>query len=362
MTPIVTSDGRDRRAEVLPASVVDLFDDRFIGSSDLYERYVSLLAHRVLQQLPSLDAVVAPRRAALVTLQRLAALHPPSEADPRQAIRVEQAALDPRALAGYDLADAAAAAYSAYLCGERNGEEILFSAQRLDLWPAYFSNENSLYAVNNHVGARAVRDWAPAPLGHVLELGGGFGSAAAALVETLAAANRLAELVSYRFTEFSPLFLRRGQRAVANKQWPEGVFAASVVDINRPLEAQAVAPGSVDLVYAVNTLHVAHDLPATLREIDRCLRPGGQLILSECVRPRPEQPLYTEFVFNLLETFLAPKLEPGRPNGGFLTPEQWVVLLENAGFTQVRFLPEVRTIRDVYPAFFVAAIGATRAT
>jgi SAM-dependent methyltransferase len=122
-----------------------------------------------------------------------------------------------------------------------------------------------------------------------------------------------------------------------------------------------VAPASVSIVYAVNTLHVAHDLAATLAEIRRALAPGGRLIMSECIRPFPEQTLYPEFVFNLLATFRAPRLHPGyRPNGGFLTPEQWTQALEAAGFADVRTLPDIARIRGEFPTFFVAAIGATR--
>jgi SAM-dependent methyltransferase len=115
----------------------------------------------------------------------------------------------------------------------------------------------------------------------------------------------------------------------------------------------------VSIVYAVNTLHVAHDLAFTLGEIRRALEPGGQLIVSECVRPCPADTLYPEFVFNLLQTFRSPCLHY-RPNGGFLTPEQWTGALETAGFRDVRLLPDVACIRDEFSGFYVAAIGATR--
>jgi SAM-dependent methyltransferase len=113
-------------------------------------------------------------------------------------------------------------------------------------------------------------------------------------------------------------------------------------------------------VYAVNTLHVAHDLAFTLGEIRRTLEPGGQLIVSECVRPWPADTLYPEFIFNLLLTFRSPCLHAGyRPNGGFLTPEQWAGALEAAGLRDVRRLPDVMRIRDEFSGFHVAALGAT---
>jgi SAM-dependent methyltransferase len=115
-------------------------------------------------------------------------------------------------------------------------------------------------------------------------------------------------------------------------------------------------------VYGVNTLHVARDLEFTLAEIRCALAPRGALVLSECVRPFPGRPIYIEFLFNLLEAFRAPRLVmPWRPNGGFLTPEHWVAALEACGFRDVKVYPDLARIREVCPAFVVAAITAVRA-
>jgi SAM-dependent methyltransferase len=136
-----------------------------------------------------------------------------------------------------------------------------------------------------------------------------------------------------------------------------------ILDMNRPFEAQGIGPSSVSAVYAVNTLHVAHDLDFTLGQILRTLRPGGWLIVSECVRPYPLQAIYAEFIFNLIQTFRSPRLHPVyRPNGGFLTPDQWKGAIESAGFTDTRFVPDVMRIRQKVPDFFASAIGAIRRT
>jgi SAM-dependent methyltransferase len=166
---------------------------------------------------------------------------------------------------------------------------------------------------------------------------------------------------AYRFTELVPAFLRRAQRLLA--EWCAKVPALTFapLNMNRPFAAQGVPPNSVSIVYAVNTLHVAHDLAFTLGEVRRVLEPGGQLIVSECIRPFAGRTLYPEFIFNLLETFRAPRLHPRyRPNGGFLTPEQWTAALEDTGFSDVRVLPDIARVRDVFPTFSVATFGANR--
>jgi SAM-dependent methyltransferase len=282
------------------------------------------------------------------------------ELDP-DAVLAEQRRHDPACLPSYALAETAARDYPAFLRGVRSGEEILLAPARLSLWTGYFSNDNVLYSVNNRVGAVAVDAWMDSGSRTILELGGGLGSGAMALLERLADAGRLAEIHAYRFTELVPVFLRRGQRLLQDR-FPDAAFLTFAgLDMNRPFAEQGIAPEGVSIVYAVNTLHVAHDLAFTLGEIRRALEPGGQLIVSECIRPRPADTLYPEFVFNLLETFRAPRLHPGyRPNGGFLTPEQWVEALRAAGFQEVRVLPDIAHIREVFPTFYVAAIGGLR--
>ena len=262
----------------------------------------------------------------------------------------------------YVIAETAARDYPAFLRGKRSGEDILLAPTRLPLWVAYFSNGNLLYAVNNRVGAVAVEAWMPPAVGAILEVGGGCASGTSALLERLATVGRLGDVSRYRFTELVPAFLRRGQRNVEERFSATSGLSFEPLDMNRPFGEQEIAPASVSIVYAVNTLHVAHDLAFTLAEMRRALEPDGQLIISECVRPFPGQTLYPEFVFNLMATFRAPKLHPDyRPNGGFLTTGQWASALEAAGFVDVRVLPDVAGIRDVFPTFYAAAIGATRA-
>jgi SAM-dependent methyltransferase len=251
--------------------------------------------------------------------------------------------------------------YVRFLRGEVTGEEILFSPARFRLWIDYFSNANGLYAVNNRVGAIAVSEWLPCPEATIVELGGGLASAACALLEELDAGGRLGALGAYHFTELVPAFLRRGQQALQARFRDLRGLTFATLDMNRPFEPQGVAPGSRSVVYAVNTLHVARDLDFTLGECCTALAPGGRLIVSECVRMQPEQPLSVEFVFNLMATFRSQRPDtPGQPPAGFLLPEQWKTSLEAAGFTDVRFLPDVLTFSERFPRFHAGAIGATR--
>ncbi len=270
-------------------------------------------------------------------------------------------AVDVRSLPAFAVVRAMVEHVPEFLRGEKTGEEILFAPTRLPLWFDYFSNDNLLYQINNRLGAEAVvRSLPSARPAAVVEIGGGSGSAAAALAERLARDGALSRIGRYAFTEIVPTFLRRAERTI-RARFPEIPIEFSRLDMNADFEPQGVAPSSADVVYAVNTVHIARDLAATLARVRETLRPGGAAVFSECIRPFAGQPIYVEFVFNFLENFTGVALDPAtRPNHGFLTPENWRKAFEAAGFEEPRILPDVEELARHYDAFFVAAVSARR--
>jgi SAM-dependent methyltransferase len=365
--PIASRRGLDERATLLPPEIASLLDDRFVRSCDLLEEYVLRLAIGIARETGIEEAMAAggpvseivaraeldPEAAAVPVgwiLGMLAerGLRPPlPDWDPRE-IEAEQEAHDPRCLPSYRIAALAARHYPLVLRGEETGERALFAADQMEAWAAYFSNDNPAYSISNRIAAiPAARALVERP-GAVLELGGGLGSGAEALLE------RVPEgaVSSYRFTEISLPFLRRAQRRLSAAS-PKAPLVFARLDIDRPFSESGVAPGSFAVVHAVNVVHVAKDLAFTLGEIKKALRPGGTLVAGECVRPFPGRAIYVELVFNLLEAFR-------RPGAGFRTPEQWSTALAACGFADVRIHPDVASVREAYPSFVVAAVTATR--
>ena len=378
-------------ARVLPPELVGLFDDGFIQSSERLEEYVFRLAIAVFRatgleqacgEPANVDEAVAraglaPEAARvpaswflrmLATRGRLEQIGDgrfrtiPAlpVLDAEELVR-EQAGHDARCLPSYRIAALAAAEYPAVLRGAVSGEDALFEPDHIDAWIEYFSNANPLYAIANAVGALAAERALPGRAATVLELGGGLGSGAKALLTRLESLGPADRLAAYRFTEIVPAFLRRAKRALSAR-FPDAPLTFAWLDQDQPFAKAGVAAGSYALVYAVNALHVARDLAATLVEVRDALAPGGALVISECVRPFAGRPLHLEFVFNLLSAFQAPTLVPTwRPNGGFLTPEQWTAALEANGFCDVTIFPDIAALRDAFPSFVVAAITARRA-
>jgi SAM-dependent methyltransferase len=270
-------------------------------------------------------------------------------------------AIDPRSMPPFAVVRAMVEHVPEFLRGEKSGEEILFSPARLPLWFDYFSNDNLLYQINNRLGAvavvRALPHNRPAT---VVEIGGGSGSAALAVAERLSRDARLSRIGRYVFTEIVPTFLRRAERTLKSR-YPGLPLEFVRLDMDSGFAEQGVSRGIADVVYAVNTVHIARDLDSTLRRIRETLAPGGAVVFSECVRPFPGQPIYVEFVFNFLENFTGVATDAAtRPNHGFLTPDNWRKALEKAGFEKPEILPDVETLARHYDSFFVAAVTARR--
>ena len=270
-------------------------------------------------------------------------------------------AVDPRSTPPFTVVRRMLAHVPELLRGERTGEEVLFSPANLPLWFDYFSNDNLLYQINNRLGAEAVAR--ALPVGRpatILEIGGGSGSAALAVAERLSRDAALPRIGRYVFTEIVPTFLRRAERNL-RARFPTFPAEFSRLDMDRDFGEQGIDPGSADVVYAVNTIHIAKDLHATLGRIRDTLKPGGTAVFSECVRPVEEQPIYVEFVFNFLQNFTGVATNPAtRPNHGFLTPESWRRSLAVGGFEAPEILPDVENLARHYDAFFVAAVSARK--
>ncbi len=375
--------------ELLAEYPVALFNERLFQSIELADRYCLELSIDLLQRLevasqleawcsvPSLlqrldfhlcfskpltwllERLVAARLLA-VQEQDKVRFYRSSGKWPRPklaALRRLGLTIDPANAATLDLIDAAAAAYPILAEGAASDKEALLGKDNISLWLAYFHNHNPLYAVNNWVSAiAAVTHLVEKPKLRILEVGAGAGSGTEALLNSLAERHLLDRLEHYVMTELSPFFRRRGERVLRNK-YRDLPLEFRALDINRRWDDQGVARADFDLVYGVNTLHIADDLVFSLKEAHASLAPAGWLVAGECLRPFPGQPIYIELVFQILDSFVHVKTDPDlRPDAGFLAPEHWRRSLTNAGFAEIRVTPDQEQIRNIYPRLFIGAV------
>ncbi len=359
----------------------ELLDDTTYAACEYVDRYASLLAFDLRRRLgleellghgASVDEALAAKRfvtdfrpalAALVARLAAAGDEPSPSLPPGEALaelRARALARVPALAPSLALLDAAAEVYPAVASGELTGEQALLAPDRIALWLAYFHNSNPFYALSNRIAAVAAANRLPAAgRFSILEFGAGAGSAAAALLEELRRRDRLGDVALYDFTEPAPFFRRRGEREL-RAVFPEVQFSFRALDLDRSFALQEVQ-GPFDLAYGVNVLHVAQRLESTLSELANVLRPGGALVVGECVRLFSGQSVPADLVFQLLKAFSAVELDPdSRPHHGFLEPAQWRRALTIAGFAAVEVVPDLERIRDLYPRFFTGAICGRR--
>jgi Dimethyladenosine transferase (rRNA methylation) len=367
----------------------DLFDDRLHRSINWVCAFVAALSLDVLQRLGAPDLLAKPvtsaglnRSLGLVTgfelklawlLDRavfagvLLTAHCSDAnayelADAWPGVAIDQLAAEGRAIDERNeptiaLLTAAAAAWPRVARGETSGEDALLNPEAVGLWLDYFSNRNLLYAANNRLAAIvAAGTLANRDRFSVLELGAGAGSGTEALLEELDRRGLIERLERYVVSEPSAFFRRRGERKLKPRFRDRPLLFESI-DIDRPWSEQGLAADRFDLIYGVNVLHVAKDLAFSLREARARMAPGGAMVLGECLRPFSDYGVYVEFVFLLLDSFALVSTDPERrPRPGFLTPEEWLRSLSDAGFTEVELRPDHRVTRDIFRDLFIAAV------
>lgn len=375
------------QAAIADEGIRELFPYRFLAANDTFARLVDATAYGILESigaLPASDGITVPRvkkdlsipwrRTVPLTFcyerlsdsgffRRDGGKYYPEAERPQgfDEVAAELAAREPGAEVAVQVLKTLVDEANRYFSGEATGDEILFAPQKLPLWVDYFSNDNPLYAINNTVGAEALRRLLPPDGGafEILEIGGGCGSAAEQALRTLGDG-----ITRYRFTEVSETFARIGVQTVKAAAGPSTVVETARLDMTQPWQEQGIKPGTFDAVYAVNCFHVAPDLDFVIKEAVTALKPGGTVVVSECLRPtKLARPIHAEIIFDFLDSFIDVATDPvKRPTHGFLTPAAWRATFEAAGLAEVTVLPDVDEIAEQYPDFVVGAVLARAET
>jgi SAM-dependent methyltransferase len=367
----------------------DVFGDRLYQSIEVMERYSIELTIHVLRQLDAINQLAdwksarelcralsfQPRFCSALEwlLERLIETgciearttgsarvfrlrHMPWESEMGR-VRALGMEIHPGNAATFDLLDHAAGLYPAVARGELNGDQSLFDPKGIGLWLSYFHNDNPTYAVNNWIGAILASDRVSSqPRLRILEIGAGAGSGTETLLRWFEQRDLLPRIERYLVTEPNAFFRRRAQKTLPNR-YSNVTFEWGALDLNQPWREQVSAPAQFDLIYAVNVLHISKDLLFSLTQAASLLSENGWLVIGECVRPYPDQPIYPELMFQNLASFADVRTDPEiRPRAGFLTPEQWRRAFDRAGLVRTGIAPDMEGIRSVYNHFFAGAI------
>lgn len=385
-----------RLAKWLDGYPAEVFDERLYQSIELIERYSTELAVDLAERLNLLEHLKAWH--SLDDLCRLLAFQPrfkpalnwilerlvqtgcaEGRADsgirlyrlcraPKgtalAGLRAAAARVDPANAATLDLLDFAASLYPAVAKDPQGSDQNLLGPEGVKLWLDYFSNDNRTYAVNNWVGAvLAANRLAGRRTVRILEVGAGAGSATEVLLRISADRGLLPRVERYLVTEPNGFFRRHAQRKLSC-QYGNLPLEWAALNLDLPWNVQGIGAAEFDLVYGVNVMHIARNLLFSLNQARLALAAGGWLVIGECLRPYCNQPIYPEFMFQILQSFTDVETDPEiRPNPGFLTAEQWLLAVARAGFIHAEVAPNIERIREIYPHFFTGAIcGQTSRT
>ncbi|MVO98881.1 methyltransferase [Paenibacillus lutrae] len=206
--------------------------------------------------------------------------------------------------------------------------QVLFNRSGAALWERYFHNAHDLYAVHNQWAAEELADLMTGPC-EVLELGTGFGSATRALLTEMRLRSK--KLLRYTVTDASTLLAVKARRSLET-ELASDKLRHKKLDLNDIPAGE----GEHDFIFAVNVMHCADQPVHALSRLREHLKPGGSILLSECVRRDYRSKLQQEFIFSMLPDFR----EVGTGSGdltcfGLLRPEDWWDIMQAAGFGQV---------------------------
>ena len=230
---------------------------------------------------------------------------------------------------------------------EAEWEELWFRA----------TNTDPLQNVHGVMGAVAIDKLFDS--GAILEIGGGTGNGIRNLFSHLSDKHELDRVQQYIFTDISQKFIMSTRREI-RADYPDVDTEWRFVDLNVPINQQKIGDGSIDLIYAVNAAHVAKDIIAFLRSCRKTLRPGGRVLFAERIRLTEKDMAPRELALNLsiYHRTAALRNEEHRPMHCYLSPKNWLNVLDQAGYGDAEIWPDLDALNDYFPDQYAAVITA----
>ncbi|MCZ6559760.1 MAG: class I SAM-dependent methyltransferase, partial [Gammaproteobacteria bacterium] len=230
---------------------------------------------------------------------------------------------------------------------EAEWEELWFRA----------TNTDPLQNVHGIMGAVAIDKLFDS--GDILEIGGGTGNGIRNLFSHLSDKNELDRVRQYIFTDISQKFIMSTRREI-RADYPDVDTEWRFVDLNVPINQQKIGDGSIDLIYAVNAAHVAKDIIAFLRSCRKTLRPGGRVLFAERIRLTEKDMAPRELALNLsiYHRTAALRNDKHRPMHCYLSPKNWLNVLDQAGYGNAEIWPDLDALNDYFPDQYAAVITA----
>ncbi len=244
-----------------------------------------------------------------------------------------------------------------FVTGKKNGIDIFFTPESIALMD-HFYTKNLFYKAHNIGGAKIVNylmEDKQNPL--VIELGGGMGGGLRHFLIQRSKEKLNMNNFRYYFTDVANKLLRNSKKIVTDIAPECKQIDFKKLDFNKSFEEQAFEPEQADIVWGVNSLHVAYDLEYTLKEILKLLKKGGSIVVAETVRAKGNSMLQQEIMLNTITSYWDVKIDGViRKDFGFMHWRDWVNALNQAGFVNVKTIPDMALAEEKYDNCYVGII------
>lgn len=214
------------------------------------------------------------------------------------------------------------------LTGELDPLQVVFESDQADIFYSDLFRNLCADGQLNYVLDLAAHE---NPSLRILEVGAGTGGMTGHVISALQERERRTgglAFSEYTYTDISPAFFE-----AASTKWPDLVSQGRVTfrtfDLDRSADSQGFELGSYDLIIAASVLHATPYLDATIRNVHRCLKPGGKLILVEVINP---DDIATNFMAGLVPGWWVAR-EEWRPHSAAIPEHLWHKCLQENGFS-----------------------------
>jgi acyl transferase domain-containing protein/thioesterase domain-containing protein/pyruvate/2-oxoglutarate dehydrogenase complex dihydrolipoamide acyltransferase (E2) component/non-ribosomal peptide synthetase component F/aryl carrier-like protein len=221
----------------------------------------------------------------------------------------------------------------AILRSEVDATSVLFPRGSMELVSGIYKNNRGADLFNKILSEQIVAVLearlaaTPAARFRILEIGAGTGGTSELLLRSIQPLQK--HIDEYLYTDVSRAFLLHAEQHYV----PEYPFVkTALLNIEEPLEAQAVPVDAYDIVVATNVLHATADIRRVLRHVKALMHQGAGLFLNEI----SDSSLFAHVTFGLLDGWwlaqdesLRIRYSPG------LYPETWKMVLDTEGFASV---------------------------
>lgn len=221
-----------------------------------------------------------------------------------------------------------------FMSGKLTGDEIIKKGGT-DIWYKFNLRNPIMDIFSNAVSEKLVPI---IPDKDVLELGGGCGGTTTRLV------NVLNSTKSFMFTDLKSFFLKS-----IHEQIPQINFTTSILDLQSPPQNLP----KMDIIFSTNAIHCASELKNILQWMKHQLNPKGMIVLGEGSPYSARCPWPYEIFFAFFKGWWNLPRSSERPYPGWLLPDQWFNLFEQAGIKDISldlFLDDKRMFGGVYTA------------